>query len=34
MLELTKSLSPSQLVERAYALYQKFRPEIPPDKKG
>jgi len=34
MLELTKSLPPSQLAEKAYALYEKFRPEIPPGKKG
>jgi hypothetical protein len=34
MLELAKSLPPSQLAEKAYALYEKFRPEIPPDKKG
>jgi len=30
MLELAKSLPPPQLVEKAYALYEKFRPEIPP----
>jgi hypothetical protein len=34
MLELAKSLPPSQLSEKAYALYEKFRPEIPPGKKG
>jgi hypothetical protein len=34
MLELAKSLPPSQLAERAYSLYEKFRPEIPPGKKG
>jgi hypothetical protein len=34
MLELTKSLPPSQLAEKAYALYEKFKPEIPPGKKG
>jgi hypothetical protein len=34
MLELAKSLPPSQLAEKAYALYEKFRPEIPPGKKG
>ena len=34
MLELAKSLPPSHLAEKAYALYQKFRPEIPPGKKG
>jgi len=33
LLELTKSLPPSQLGEKAYAL-EKFRPEIPPGKKG
>ncbi len=34
MLELAKSLPPSQLAEKAYALCEKFRPEIPPGKKG
>jgi hypothetical protein len=34
MLELARSLAPSQLAEKAYALYEKFRPEIPPGKKG
>jgi hypothetical protein len=34
MLELAKSLPPSELVGKAYALYEKFRPEIPPGKKG
>ena len=34
MLELAKSLPPPQLAEKAYALYEKFRPEIPPGKKG
>ena len=34
MLELAKSLPPSQLAERAYTLYEKFRPEISPGKKG
>ena len=34
MLKLAKSLPPSQLAEKAYALYEKFRPEIPPGKKG
>ena len=33
MLELAKSLPPSHLAEKAYALYEKFRPEIPPGKK-
>jgi hypothetical protein len=33
MLELAKSLPPSQLVEKAYGLYEKFRPEILPGKK-
>ena len=33
MLELAKSLPPSQLAEKAYTLYEKFRPEIPPGKK-
>jgi hypothetical protein len=34
MLDLAMSLPPSQLAEKAYALYGKFRPEIPPGKKG
>ncbi len=34
MLDLAKSLPPSQLAEKAYGLYEKFRPEIPPGKKG
>jgi len=34
MLELAKSLPPSHLAEKAYALYERFRPEIPPGKKG
>ena len=33
MLELVKSLPPSQLAEKAYTLYEKLRPEIPPGKK-
>jgi hypothetical protein len=28
------SLPPSELAEKAYTLYEKFRPEIPPGKKG
>jgi len=34
MLELAKSLPPSELAEKAFTLYEKFRPEIPPGKKG
>jgi hypothetical protein len=34
MLELAKSLPSSQLMEKAYTLYEKFRPEIPPGEKG
>lgn len=34
MLDLANSLPPSGLAGRAYALYEKFRPEIPPGKKG
>ena len=34
MLELAKSMPPSQLAGKAYPLYEKFRPEIPPGKKG
>ena len=34
MLELAKSLPSSELAEKAYALYEKFRPEIPPGKRG
>jgi hypothetical protein len=33
MLGLAKSLPPSHLAEKAYTLYEKFRPEIPPAKK-
>jgi len=32
--ELAKSFPPTQLAQKAYALYEKFRPEIPPGKKG
>jgi hypothetical protein len=31
---LAKSLTPSELAGKAYPLYEKFRPEIPPGKKG
>jgi hypothetical protein len=34
MLDLAKSLPAAQLAEKAYALYEKFRPEIPPGKRG
>jgi len=34
MVELAKSLPPSELAGKAYALYEKFRPEIPPGQKG
>ena len=34
MLELAKSMPPSELGGRAYTLYEKFRPEIPPGKRG
>jgi hypothetical protein len=34
MLELAKSLLAPQLAVKAYALYEKFRPEIPPGKRG
>jgi hypothetical protein len=34
MLELAKSLPPSELAEKAYGLSEKFRPEIPSGKKG
>ncbi len=34
MLELAKALPHPQLAEKAYSLYEKFRPEIPPWKKG
>ncbi len=33
MLELAKSLPPAQLAEKAYGLYEKFRPEILPGKR-
>jgi len=31
---LARSLTPSELAEKAYNLYEKFRPEIPPGKRG
>jgi hypothetical protein len=31
---LAKSLTPSKLAEKAYPLYKKFRPEIPPGVRG
>ena len=34
MLYLPRSLPPSELAEKAYVLYERFRPEIPPGKKG
>jgi hypothetical protein len=34
MQTLAKSLTPSELAEKAYRLYVKFRPEIPPGEKG
>ena len=34
MEELAKSLTPSELAEKAYHLYEKFRPEIPHGKRG
>ena len=34
MLKLAISFPPSELAEKAYALYEKFRPEIPPGKRG
>ena len=34
MRKLAKSLPPFQLAQKAYGLYEKFRPEIPPGKKG
>jgi hypothetical protein len=34
MLELAKSLPPAQLAGKAYTMYEKFRPEIPPGKRG
>jgi len=34
MKELARSLPSSELAEKAYALYEKFRPEIPSGKKG
>ena len=34
MLELAKSLLAPQLAEKAHGLYEKFRPEIPPGKRG
>jgi hypothetical protein len=34
MLELARSLPPAELAGKAYALYEKFRPEVPSGKKG
>jgi hypothetical protein len=34
MKQLAKSLTPSELAEKAYGLYEKFRPEIPSGKRG
>ena len=34
MLELARSLAPSELAPKAYSLYEKFTHEIPPGKKG
>ena len=34
MLELARSFPPTQLAGKAYSLYEKFRPEIPPGKNG
>jgi hypothetical protein len=34
MVDLAKSFPPSHLAEKAYARYEKFRPAIPPGKKG
>ena len=31
---LAKTLTPSELAEKAYSIYEKFRPEIPPGKRG
>jgi hypothetical protein len=31
---LAKSLPPAQLAEKAYTMYENFRPEITPGKKG
>jgi len=34
MVDLAKSIELSRLAEKAYGLYEKFRPAIPPGKKG
>ena len=34
MLELARSVPPSELNGKAYGLYEKFRPEIPSGKRG
>jgi hypothetical protein len=34
MKQLTRSLTPSDLGEKAYSFYERFRPEIPPGKRG
>ena len=33
MLQLVRFLPPSELAHKAYTLYEKFRPQIPPGKK-
>jgi hypothetical protein len=34
MLKLARPLPATELTEKAYSLYEKFRPEVPPGKKG
>jgi hypothetical protein len=34
MKRLARSMEPAKLAEEAYALYEKFRPEIPSGKRG
>jgi hypothetical protein len=34
MLELVRSVPPSELAEKAYTLYEKFRQEVPPGRRG
>lgn len=34
MTELAKALEPNELAERAFSLYEQFRPQIPPGRRG
>ncbi len=34
IMELARSLTPSDLAKKTYTIYEKFRPDIPPGKRG